>query len=159
MATVDYTTQHKAAILNAIPISPRYFEKGMIGGIYYMKKEDGKPVMKKYTILVLQPLFQGKMHALKLSEISRKILLQLFTEHGAAYSVRMNKIRKMNLPKMLMDKSSKTFYTNVIKKLLKTKLKNSYRVFTLSNIKTAMVYDYDLTDKIQIDPLDTNTKN
>lgn len=138
----NYLSQHSSKVQNRIPIMPNYFEKGMVGEIYYMKEVDGKKQLNRYMIIVLQPFWRGKLHALKLSLISPQMLTSIVKPYGLMYSKRMKQIRKAKLPKVIMDESSQMFYNNEIKNILGTKLNGSYRTFTISNIKTSAVLDY-----------------
>lgn len=146
-----YTSAHLSNIENRVPISPYYLEKGMVAEIYYMKTSGGKKELKKYVILVLQPLFQQKMHALKLDNVAPTILNKFVNNHGLAISKRMAKVKKIEMPKMIMDSSSQQFYNSAVKSLLGSSWKDTYRTFTFKQIMTATALNYNFNN-IPIEP-------
>jgi hypothetical protein len=146
----DYTSQHKSRIANNLSIHPTYFEKGMIGEISYMKTVNKKKVLATYIILVLQPNWQGKLHALKLELISPSTLDSIAKPQGVTYSKRLAAFRKLNLPKIIMDESSQQFYNSNIKSILSTALNGSYRTFKIADITSAKVLDYAFPKSVDI---------
>lgn len=150
MASPNFISQHISNIEGKIAIHPRLLEKGMIAEVIYTKIEKGNPITKKYLILVLQPLFQGYMHVLKLQLVSPLELINLAKSNGLIYSKRVLRMKKLNLSKILMDKSSQQFYTQDIKRILNTKLNNSYRKFDISRVQSAQLIEYKFPKSITI---------
>ena len=153
----NFISQHLPNVQNRLPISPTYFEKGMIGEIYYMKTENGKKVLKRYLILCLQPNWQQKLHSLSLEHLAPTQLTKLVRKFGLIASKRLAMQKKIDFPKMIVNSSSQQFYNAEIKKILTTTLNSSYRIFKIENIKTATVFDYKFPKDIVILPgLDDN---
>jgi len=139
--------EHRLRVRNKIQITSNKFEKGMIISCRYTPKET--KVTKEYMMLILNPNFKDKVHALSLDEFGYVHLNQLANQIGLAYIKKLQKIRKVDFPKLQMAESSKRFYYSKLKKDISKKWGDSYRTFNKVSIGTAFVTDYKFNDAVE----------
>ena len=111
--------EHRLRVRNKIQITSNKFEKGMIISCRYTPKET--KVTKEYMMLILNPNFKDKLQ----------------------------KIRKVDFPKLQMAESSKRFYYSKLKKDISKKWGDSYRTFNKVSIGTSFVTDYKFNAKVE----------
>ena len=152
-------TQHKSRIRRRYNYSKSTLEKGMIVEMTYkrrVKKGDASKLeTKTYMILVLNPVYDGYLHAISLEEISSTQLNKIATQWGlvnvgkGSAIVTEGILTGLRIPKVEMKTSSKRFYSS---KFAKTRppIINSYRTFDISKVGKTTVCDYEW-DKPVID--------
>lgn len=120
-------------------ISKSRIGRGMIIRIKYRKGTQ----TKKYLVFVLEPKWpktiEGKLHGLSLDIIEPQKLLLIGKNYDEVISDNP-KVKKLNLPKIQIDESSKVFYTKQIKNI--PELKDGYRTFNWEDIQTVEVLNY-----------------
>ena len=139
--------EHRLRVRSKIQTTKDKFEKGMIVSCRYTPKETG--VAKEYMMLILNPNFQQKVHALSLDEFGYVILNQLAEQIGLAYIKKLQKVRKVDFPKLQMAESSKRFYFGKLKKDISKKWGDSYRTFNLDSIGSSFVTDYKFNTAVE----------
>jgi hypothetical protein len=89
----------------------------------------------------------GKLHCLSLNAIPPNKVLEIAESYDEVMAT-STRVRKLNLPKIQINETSKVFYTSEIK--TEKKLKAGYRTFDLDKIVslTAVNYDWGKFDKI-----------
>ena len=127
-------------------IRPTQLEKGMIVYFRY-KKVSGEG--GQYVMTVLNPLYEGKLHALSMNEINLQAFRDFAKGFGVRYIPAFQKSRAVDLPKIDMAMSSQRVYTGRVKKQLADKLNNSYRTLVLKNISGLQLLDYDFGAELQ----------
>ena len=121
-------------------IRPNELEKGMIVFFRY-KKTNGEA--GQYVMTVLNPLWQGKIHALSMNEIKLNDFRIFAKGFGIRYIPKFQNSKGIDIPKIDMMSSSKRIYEGRIKKELSLKLNNSYRTLILKNVSGLQLLDYD----------------
>ena len=117
---------HNNKIEKKAPIAVNQLQKGMVINFTYNKKASkGKPAKSKtYLALVLNPRYQGFVHALSME-------------------------MALDFPKIVMKEASLKFYASAVKKLIGNKLGKSYRTFIIKSFGPLSVIDYEFDEKIQ----------
>tara|TARA_Y100000816_G_C26108368_1_gene590171 strand:- start:9539 stop:9982 length:444 start_codon:yes stop_codon:yes gene_type:complete len=140
---MNYYNTHLTKTRDPKHITKNKLERGMVVKLRY-KKEDG---IKYYMVLVLQPSWENKLHALSFNNIPPQKVLSIAEGYDEVLSESI-RVRKLGLTKIDINKDSKEFYTTEIKK--DKNLKVGYRTFNLDKIKSLTVvnYDWGIYDKI-----------
>ena len=131
----NYYTTHLTRTTDPEIVTKTKLERGMVVKMRY-KKEDG---VKNYLILVLQPNWQDKLHGLSLNTITPQKAIQIAKNYKEVLA-ESTRVRKLDLAKISIDKSSKQFYTSEIKQ--DSKLRDGYRTFTLDKVQSLIVVNY-----------------
>tara|TARA_R110000851_G_scaffold87087_1_gene189623 strand:- start:12 stop:458 length:447 start_codon:yes stop_codon:yes gene_type:complete len=132
---MNYYNTHLTKTADAKPITKKKLERGMVVKIRYKKAE----VYENYMVLVLQPRWEGKLHALSFNVISpQKVLIIAKNNHEIL--AESTRVRKLNLAKIRVKDASKLFYTSEIKS--DNNLKAGYRTFNLDKIQSITVVNY-----------------
>ena len=139
---MNYIQQHHRNTIQIIPFPKNAIEKGMVVKLRY-RAESRKKILKEYIILVLNKNFKGKLHALSLEHVKEKTFIDLAEDVGIVYAKNIIRYKKLNIPKLLMGRSSRRFYHQKLKKHMDTKYNDSYRTFTVNNIASLYLIDYD----------------
>jgi hypothetical protein len=115
-------------------------ERGMVLKIKYKLDTATKP----YLVFVLQPKWpntsEGKLHGLSLDVIPPQKVREISKIYNEVMS-NTPKVKRLDVAKIQINEQSKAFYTSEIK--TEKKLKAAYRTFTLENIKSMQVVNYD----------------
>ena len=115
------------------PISVNQLQKGMIiKATYKRKARKGEPAKSKtYMMLILNPEYEGFVHALSMEEFSNKELNELAKKYMVMWVKTPPGFLKLEIPKIRMIDSSQRIYVGTIKKLIGNKLGESYRTFLI----------------------------
>ena len=144
---MDYYNVHLRKTSDPALINKPKLERGMVVKMKYKKDKE----TKLYVIFVLQPQWpntaDGKLHCLSLNAIPPNKVLEIAESYDEVMAT-STRVRKLNLPKIQINETSKVFYTSEIK--TEKKLKAGYRTFDLDKIVslTAVNYDWGKFDKI-----------
>ena len=144
----NYYNTHLRKTSDPTTITVSKLERGMVIKMKYKKADKSTG---NYIILVLQPKWpntsDGKLHALSLNTIGTQKALELGEYYKEVLS-ESKKVRRLDIAKINIDKSSKLFYTSEIQN--DKDFKAGYRTFDLRNIQSmyAVNYDWGQYDKI-----------
>jgi len=138
--------EHRTKIQSRLPIQKSYLEKGMIVEARYKPEHDSA---KKYMFLILNANHKKMVHALTLENFNSATLNKLASETGLAYIKRYQKKRKLDIPKLTMEGSSKKFYYSNLKKDISSKYNDSYRTLHLANFTSIILVDYRWNRKLE----------
>ena len=140
---MNYYNTHLTKTRDPKHITKNKLERGMVVKLRY-KKEDG---IKYYMVLVLQPSWENKLHALSFNNIPPQKTLEIAKNYQEVLA-ESTRVRKLDLTKVSIDKSSKQFYTSEIKN--DKNLKVGYRTFNLDKIQglTVVNYNWGKYDKV-----------
>ena len=142
---MKFLTEHLRRANQKITIPKTQLQKGMVIEIMY--KPQGSN-LKRYVLTVLNPVFEGKMHALSMENISGMNYNKFADSVGIRYIARFQKYRAVDIPKVIMDVSSRRFYFGKVKGLMKTILENSYRTFDVKKINSVRLINYEFDEKL-----------
>lgn len=147
----NFLFEHTGKIEKLAPIAVNQLQKGMvIKSTYKKKRRKGQPAeSKSYMMLILNPKYEGFVHALSMEEFNSKELNRLAKKYGLVYLKVPPKFKALNFPKIVMKESSQKFYASAIKKLIGHQLGKSYRTFLISSFGPLSVIDYEFDKKIQ----------
>ena len=139
----NYYTTHLTRTSDPKTVTKNKLERGMVVKMRY-KKADG---VKNYVVLILQPDWEDKLHGLSLNNISQQKTLEIAKNYQEVLA-ESTRVRKLDLTKVSIDKSSKQFYTSEIKN--DKNLKVGYRTFNLDKIQglTVVNYNWGKYDKV-----------
>lgn len=138
----NFLYQHHKNTIRTININNLWLEKGMIVKMRY-RADSHKKILKEYIILILNRNWKQKIHALSLEHIPEKTFIKMGEEFGIVYAKNIIKYKKINIPKLLMELSSHRVYHRKLKPYIKTEYNSSYRTFTLKNVISLQLVDYD----------------
>ena len=149
---MDKLNQHRTRIRKNYKYSKGALEKGMICEMSYHRrsvKGKSKLELKKYIVIVLNPNFNGFMHAMSLDEVSSSQLNNLATTWGLqsigkGQAVSLHGVLTgLRIPKLTMNESSGRFYSSKFSKL-KGEVLDSYRTFNIKQVGGQLsVIDYE----------------
>ena len=131
---MNFLSEHRAKTLKRIQIAKAQLQKGRLVSVRYTDRE-GKGSNK--LLLILNPRFKGKVHALDLNKFSSKMLNQLARKVGLMEIIKY-KARGLRIEKIVMTSSSKAFYGAHVK----NKYKDSYRQYFVEKIGALTLIDY-----------------
>ena len=139
----NYYTTHLTRTSDPKTVTKNKLERGMVVKMRY-KKADG---VKNYVVLILQPDWEDKLHGLSLNNIPPQKTLDIAKNYQEVLA-ESTRVRKLDLTKVSIDKSSKQFYTSEIKS--DKNLKVGYRTFNLDKIQglTVVNYNWGKYDKV-----------
>ena len=149
---MDYYNTHLTKTRDPKLITKNKLERGMVVKMRY-KKTDG--YHKNYMVLVLQPKWEDKLHALSFNDIPPQKVLNIAKNHKEIIA-ESTRVRKLDLAKLRIDKSSKVFYTTEIKS--DKSLKAGYRTFNLDKIQSISVVNYNWGNYDKIPPESERTE-
>jgi len=141
---VGKLNEHRVRVRSQIQLQLSKLEKGMIVKARYTPIISGKTrgSAQEYMMLILNPLWKKKVHALSLDNFAHIRLNQLAEDVGLIYIPSFQKKRKLNIPKLEINVSSQRFYANNLKKEMNTKWGNSYRTFDMQHFNKIFLCDY-----------------
>jgi len=148
---VGKLNEHRVRIKSQFQLQKSRLEKGMIVRVRYTPIISGKqrgPAVE-YMLLILNPIFKKKIHALSLDNFGFVRLNELATETGIVYIPSFAKKRKLNLPKLEMKQSSQRFYATSLKRDMSTKWGDSYRTFDEKFFNKIFLVDYKFSDILE----------
>ena len=139
----NYYTTHLTRTSDPKTVTKNKLERGMVVKMRY-KKADG---VKNYVVLILQPDWENKLHALSFNNIPPQKVLSIAEGYDEVLSESV-KVRKLGLTKIDINTTSKEFYTSEIKN--DKNLKVGYRTFNLDKIQglTVVNYNWGKYDKV-----------
>jgi len=148
---MNYYNTHLTKTRDPKLITKNKLERGMVVKLRY-KKTDG---VKNYMVLVLQPSWEDKLHALSFNDIPPQKVLSIAEGHDEVLA-ESTRVRKLDLAKLRIDKSSRVFYTSEIKS--DKNLKAGYRTFNLDKIQSITVVNYNWGNYDKIPPESERTE-
>ena len=131
-------------------------QKGMIIEAKYasMTNEGKKGKPNNYMFLILNPSYKTpgtilpKVHALSMDLFSPQVLNKMAEDIGVRYIPKFQKTVGLDVPKLIMEQSSQRFYSQKIRREIKTKYENSYRTLLPKNFSRIRLVDYKFNKKI-----------
>ena len=108
---------------------------------------DRKGLAKANMILILNPKFENKVHALSLERFSSKKLNDLAKIVGIRYIPRYQS-KGLDIPKLDMNISSRRFYGAFLRNV-KKEYNDAYRTYFANKLTTTFLVDYKFDDKIE----------
>jgi len=142
---VKHLTEHLRKANQKITIPKTQLQKGMVIEMMY-KPESGN--LKRYMLTVLNPNFEGKIHAISMENVSNAAYNNFVDGVGIRYIPRFQKYRGVDIPKVVMDVSSRRFYIGKVKSEMRSTLENSYRTFSIKKTNSIRLIDYDFDEKL-----------
>jgi hypothetical protein len=118
----------------------------MVAQISYKSQKTEK--IKNYIVIILNPKYKGKMHLLSLENVNYEQINDFAELTGLKKVVTIKNIKKFDISKLIMDKSSYRFYNKEVKYFLDHYGVDSYRTFFLNRFKNNFIVDYKFDDKI-----------
>tara|TARA_B110000858_G_C17517970_1_gene343439 strand:- start:104 stop:535 length:432 start_codon:yes stop_codon:yes gene_type:complete len=140
---MNYLNEHRAKLKKRLPIAMSGVQKGMVLTCRYTNKEGQS---KDNMLLVLNPSYNGKLHALSLNKFSSGKFNSLAKSVGLV-DIQKYAVRGIDIPKLSMDQSSNRFYGSFLGNV-KTEFNDSYRTYFLSKIGGLTLVDYNFNDSI-----------
>jgi len=141
---MNYIAQHRVNIQNRLTTTRSSLQKGMIVQCQYTGKNDQGPRM----YLILNPLYDGLVHALDLNDVPVVQFVKLAEQVGVAFAIGP-KFKKVNIDKLLIGEN-KRFYNGTLKRLLKNQLTGSYRTLTPTGLSNIQVINYKFPKTVTI---------
>jgi len=131
-------------------------QKGMIVEVRYapMTNEGKKGKPKPYMFVILNPSYKTpgtkfpKVHALSMDLFSPQTLNKMAEDIGVRYIPKFQKKIGLDVPKLIMEQSSQRFYSQKIRREIKTKYENSYRTLLPKNFQQIKLIDYKFNKSI-----------
>ncbi len=125
-------------------------QKGMIIEAKYasMTNEGKKGKPNIYMFLILNSSYKTpgtllpKVHALSMDSFSPQVLNKMAEDIGVRYIPKFQKTIGLDVPKLIMEQSSRRFYSQKIRREIKTKYENSYRTLLPKNFSQIRLVDY-----------------
>ena len=125
-------------------------QKGMIVEARYASMTNegkkGKPNIYMFLILKLSYKTPGtllpKVHALSMYLFSPSVLNKMAEDIGVRYIPKFQKKIGLDVPKLIIEQSSQRFYSQKIRREIKTKYENSYRTLLPKNFSQIRLVDY-----------------
>ena len=142
--STNYYNQHLMKMQSRLIIPKNDLQKGMVVSNLYETRQGDK---NKYMFLILNPVFQGKVHVLNLNEFSTTHFNNLARDTGIVEIIKYKK-RAIDIPKLIMEESSRRFYIGTLRQDLKRFYNNSYRTLFLNKMGMIQLIDYDFDDDI-----------
>lgn len=135
----NYLNEHRTRQRSRIPIGKSSLQKGMIITFFYSDKEGNS---SQEMAVVLNPSYQGKLHAVSLKWFSRGDLNDLADSTGLVI-IPKYKVRGLNIPKLEMKVSSNRFYNSKLKGDRKV-----YRTYFLNKVSGTILIEYKFDKEI-----------
>ena len=98
--------------------------------------------------LILNPSYKTpgtllpKVHALSMDLFSPSVLNKMAEDIGVRYIPKFQKKIGLDVPKLIIEQSSQRFYSQKIRREIKTKYENSYRTLLPKNFSQIRLVDY-----------------
>ena len=140
----NYYNQHLMKMQSRLIIPKSDLQKGMVVSNLYETIQGDK---NKYMFLILNPVFQGKVHVLNLNEFSTMHFNNLAKDTGIV-EIKKYKKRALDIPKLIMEESSRRFYIGKLRQDLKRFYNNSYRTLFINKMGMIQLIDYDFDDDV-----------
>tara|TARA_Y100000310_G_C20545424_1_gene745343 strand:+ start:196 stop:609 length:414 start_codon:yes stop_codon:yes gene_type:complete len=134
---MNFLTEHKTKQARMFQIPVRALQKGMIISFRYTNK---KGEAKGDMMLVLNPEYKSKVHALSLSSFSSRKLNELADKVGLTFIPKYS-IKGIDLEKLKMDISSNRFYGAFLGDV-KKEYNDAYRTYFINKMTTTFIVDY-----------------
>lgn len=138
----DFLSAHKKNVVREFVFSKSDLKPGAIIQFNYVDK---KKATSKPLVLVLNPMFQGNLHGIKLDMIPPIRLQRLVKEIDVWYSNALNAKVRQRLPLLKVNVGSpKSFYENILRPLLPAILRtiHCYREYRVNHITGLKLYEY-----------------
>ncbi len=153
-----FLSQHRVNQVRgkSVNLTLRDLQKGMIIEAKYssMTNEGKKGKPNNYMFLILNPSYKTpgtilpKVHALSMDLFSPQVLNKMAEDIGVRYIPKFQKTVGLDVPKLIMEQSSQRFYSQKIRREIKTKYENSYRTLLPKNFSRIRLVDYKFNKKI-----------
>jgi len=153
-----FLSQHRVNQVRgkSVNLTLRDLQKGMIIEAKYssMTNEGKKGKPNNYMFLILNPSYKTpgtilpKVHALSMDLFSTQVLNKMAEDIGVRYIPKFQKTVGLDVPKLIMEQSSQRFYSQKIRREIKTKYENSYRTLLPKNFSRIRLVDYKFNKKI-----------
>lgn len=140
----NYFQQHLLKMNSRLIIPKKDLQKGMVVSNLYHNRAGEK---KNYMFLILNPLFQNMTHVLNLNEFSTMIFNNLAKDTGVVEIPKYKK-RALDIPKLIMENSSRRFYMGTLRQDMKRFYNNSYRTIFQNKMGLIQLIDYDFDDDV-----------
>jgi len=145
----NYLMVHKKNFINEIATAKANLQPGAIIQFTYVA-EDRK--MTKPIVVVLNPMYQQHLHAIRIDEIHPAKVQRLVNEVKLWYSRKLNEKVHQRLPLLKVNVGSpRLFYESKLKALIPKLLKTEdcYREYKLNHITALKIVEYrfDLQEK------------
>ena len=140
---MKHLNEHLRRANQKLAIAKGQLNKGMVIEIMY-KPDKGN--LKRYVLTVLNPSFQGKMHAISMENVSYGDYASFVESTGIKYIPKFQKYRGVDIPKVTMDISSNRFYYSRVKGA--PSLDTSYRMFNINKINSVRLIDYNFDEHL-----------
>ena len=147
-----FLSQHRVNQVRgkSVNLTLRDLQKGMIIEAKYssMTNEGKKGKPNNYMFLILNPSYKTpgtilpKVHALSMDLFSPQVLNKMAEDIGVRYIPKFQKTVGLDVPKLIMEQSSQRFYSQKIRREIKTKYENSYRTLLPKNFSQIRLVDY-----------------
>ena len=134
---MKYLAEHRTKQQAQYALPKSRMEKGMIVACRYTNKKGSS---KALMLLILNPGYQGKIHALTLEAISASKLESLASKVGIRPIPRYS-AKGIDLPKLDMVQSSNRFYGSFLRNV-KKEYNDSYRTLFESKVTATFLVDY-----------------
>lgn len=131
----EHTTRIQKRVI--VPISR--LQKGMVVEARYKPQESEA---KRYMLLILQPKYNDFIHALNLDAFSYRAFNELALGQGLKYIPSFAKYRGINMPKLILETSSRRFYFSNLKPKLKSEFNRAYRTMSYNQFSIISLVDY-----------------
>lgn len=142
--------EHRVRVRSQIQMQLSRLEKGMIVKARYNPKiGDTRGGAQEYMMVILNPLWQKKVHALTLDSFTHVRLNQLAEDVGLVYIPSFQKKRKLDIPKLEISVSSQRFYASNLRRDMNTKWGNSYRTFDIKHFNKVFLCDYKFSKSVE----------
>lgn len=147
-------TSHNAFINGSYPIPVNDLQPGMIVTFTYRKDSVGQPVVKRYTVMIVDPRFRRVQdtedftHAINLEIAPRTAIIELAKKTGSTIANSNLQYRKVFAEKLIVEGQPRQFYQKSIANLIKGSGKGSYRTFKTKRIQSLILHDYLFPDYI-----------
>ena len=149
----NYLELHKKNFLSEQPFNKTNLQPGAI--IWFTYIDDEKKTTKP-LVIVLNPVWHGNMHVLRIDEIRPEVVEKLVQQVDLWFNKRLNQQADLRLPLLKVNVGSpKSFYESKLKpllpKLVKTELPELYREYTINRISNVKLIEYRFTLQEQRD--------
>jgi len=144
---MDWLRFHERNIIKESVANWQKIEAGQIVRFNY-KGEYAR--VKRPLVLVLNPNWQGKIHAVSLDVIDDKTLLKLYNIVKETTAAKLQQLIKLRLPLLKADiKFPQKFYETRLKPFIKTNFsqdESPYRTYIRHNVTNLKLIDYRFKD-------------
>lgn len=141
----NFFSVHLSRKKSACIIPRSALQKGMIIQNRY-NKDDG--TTREYFFLILNPEFHKKVHVLSLNEMSLTKFNNMAQWTGVRIIPKYRK-RALELPKLIMNESSRRFYHGKLSMHMEKLYDWSYRTLRLSSLGLIQLIDYQFEKNVE----------